>query len=188
MDLSNTETTTSGIKAYYATAAGSGKLTLTETNYIPARTGTNHDEYNGVLIKVDKPGTTYYYQIGENDYNSSNPTAAPTKNLLVGVPADTYVEPTPSGYVNYGLSSGIFKKYSQSGFVSWNHAYLHLPIALAKSAKPFNLDESTTTGIVTPKATTLHDDAYYTLDGIRMEGKPSAPGIYIKDGKKVGIK
>ena len=30
--------------------------------------------------------------------------------------------------------------------------------------------------------------AYYTLDGRKLAGKPSAPGIYVKDGHKVAIK
>ena len=30
--------------------------------------------------------------------------------------------------------------------------------------------------------------AYYTLDGRKLAGKPSAPGIYVKDGRKVAIK
>ena len=35
---------------------------------------------------------------------------------------------------------------------------------------------------------TLDGDAWYTLDGRRMEGKPSTKGIYINNNKKVIIK
>ena len=31
-------------------------------------------------------------------------------------------------------------------------------------------------------------DAWYTLDGRRLQGKPTASGIYINNGKKVVIK
>ena len=34
----------------------------------------------------------------------------------------------------------------------------------------------------------LDGDAWYTLDGRRMEGKPSTKGIYINNNKKVIIK
>jgi hypothetical protein len=32
------------------------------------------------------------------------------------------------------------------------------------------------------------DGVWYTLDGRKLAGKPSAPGIYVKDGRKVAIK
>ena len=31
-------------------------------------------------------------------------------------------------------------------------------------------------------------DAWYSLDGRKLDGKPSAKGMYIKNGKKVVIK
>ena len=39
----------------------------------------------------------------------------------------------------------------------------------------------TTTGEVT-------FDGWYTLDGVRLDGKPSKSGLYINNGKKVAIK
>ena len=41
----------------------------------------------------------------------------------------------------------------------------------------------TTTGEVT-----FDSEAWYTLDGVRLSGKPSTKGIYINNGKKVVIK
>jgi hypothetical protein len=35
---------------------------------------------------------------------------------------------------------------------------------------------------------TFDKDAWYSLDGRRIEGKPSAKGIYVNNGKKVIIK
>ena len=31
-------------------------------------------------------------------------------------------------------------------------------------------------------------DSYYTLDGLKVNGKPSAKGMYIKNGKKYVVK
>ena len=31
------------------------------------------------------------------------------------------------------------------------------------------------------------DDVWYTINGMRLNGKPSAPGLYINNGKKVII-
>ena len=35
---------------------------------------------------------------------------------------------------------------------------------------------------------TFDNDAWYSLDGRRMVGKPTAKGIYVNNGKKVVIK
>ena len=41
----------------------------------------------------------------------------------------------------------------------------------------------TTTGEVS-----FDSEAWYSLDGVRLSGKPSSKGIYINNGKKVVIK
>ena len=41
----------------------------------------------------------------------------------------------------------------------------------------------TTTGEVS-----FDSKAWYTLDGVRLSGKPTASGIYINNGKKIVIK
>ena len=41
----------------------------------------------------------------------------------------------------------------------------------------------TTTGEMT-----FDSEAWYTLDGVRLSGKPSTKGIYINNGKKIVIK
>ena len=35
---------------------------------------------------------------------------------------------------------------------------------------------------------TFDSEAWYTLDGVRLSGKPSSKGIYINNGKKIVIK
>ena len=35
---------------------------------------------------------------------------------------------------------------------------------------------------------TFDSEAWYTLDGVRLSGKPSTKGIYINNGKKIVIK
>ena len=43
------------------------------------------------------------------------------------------------------------------------------------------------TGIESLTADT-NDGAWYTLDGVKLDGEPTTPGVYVKDGKKVMIK
>lgn len=35
---------------------------------------------------------------------------------------------------------------------------------------------------------TFDSEAWYTLDGVRLSGKPSTKGIYINNGRKIVIK
>ena len=60
--------------------------------------------------------------------------------------------------------------------------------ALARSLTMVFDDEAT--GIKTTNYTnfTNYDDAWYSLDGQRLMGKPAKSGIYINNGKKVVIK
>ena len=46
------------------------------------------------------------------------------------------------------------------------------------------------TGITTTNYTnfTNSDDAWYSLDGRRLQGKPAKSGIYVNNGRKVAIK
>ena len=50
--------------------------------------------------------------------------------------------------------------------------------------------ETTAIGTLDTKTgeVTFGSEAWYTLDGVRLSGKPSTKGIYINNGKKVAIK
>ena len=71
--------------------------------------------------------------------------------------------------------------------------------ALARQLTAFNLDfgdSSESTGIreidtdpaPSPSPTGVGRSAWYTLDGRKLDGKPTKSGVYIRDGKKVVIK
>ncbi|HCN52478.1 MAG TPA: hypothetical protein DIS88_01370 [Prevotella sp.] len=183
VDLSNSETST-GIKAFYAASVSNGKVTLKEINYVPSRTGTNHDEYTGVIIKVASTNKDYYYQIGEKDYTSASQAPSLSGNLLVGAPAETFIDGPADDHM-YGLYNGEFRRYSDQGFLAYNKAYLRLPESTA-GAKRLSLSiEETPTGINEVSESKESDASYYTLSGTRLSGKPTHPGIYIHGGKKV---
>ncbi|KWW26630.1 MAG: Uncharacterized protein AUK63_2566, partial [bacterium P3] len=63
---------------------------------------------------------------------------------------------------------------------------------LARRLTAFNIDfgDDETTGIISTTNDTndTNSDAWYSLDGVRLNGKPSAKGVYINNGKKVVIK
>ena len=50
-----------------------------------------------------------------------------------------------------------------------------------------NFDGEETTGIleVSAKSNEVKDDVWYSLDGVRLSGKPTQRGLYINNGRKV---
>ena len=56
-----------------------------------------------------------------------------------------------------------------------------------KTFVPFNYKD-TSAGIILAETRQEADDAWYTIDGRRLYGKPTARGIYISNGKKILIK
>ena len=83
----------------------------------------------------------------------------------------------------------LFYRVDNQGSLAANKAYLELthPSA-AKQFIVMSFDE-TPTGIHTPQgAVEPSDGAYYTLQGVRVNGCPTRPGLYIHNGKKVIVK
>ena len=130
------------------------------------------------------------------------PIAATDKvwaNLLVGVTTDTPITTTDGSSSNFVLADGSngYNWYAATGgTLAGGEAYLALPtrsVGNNANARAFNwvfVDEDTVpTGIedlITPDA--VDDDAWYTLNGVRLAGKPTARGIYVNRGKKQVIK
>ena len=62
----------------------------------------------------------------------------------------------------------------------------------ARTLKFFDGEEEETTGIISIENGKLRidnsSDAWYTIDGVKLDGKPHAKGVYIQNGRKVIIK
>ena len=50
------------------------------------------------------------------------------------------------------------------------------------------VDDLTPDAIESIAATDTANGAWYTLTGVKLEGEPTAPGVYVKDGRKVMVK
>ena len=82
-------------------------------------------------------------------------------------------------------------------FVPTNTCTLHVPIGSKAKYKAanywddfLNIVEDLPTGIVSidNSQSTIDNDVWFTLNGVRLNGKPTIPGIYIVNGLKVVIK
>ncbi len=174
-----------GLNAYYCQGYNDGKISAMAINgAVPANTG--------VILKGE-PGETYTLT------GTNSEAASVTDNALVAVTEETFITQTVDidavNYTNFGLSGGVFKKVnSKGGTVKANRAYLQIPTSALTSAAAEGImlvwDEETD-GIEIVQTSTVksqHDDAWFTLDGRQLSGKPTAKGLYIVNGKKVIVK
>lgn len=197
--------TNMGVKAYIATQYSDknnepdmGTLTLQNVTATPAETGL-------LLYKVIADGKT-------NETQTNFPLFVPAVNIapttdkgmltphvaegiVLGSDANTLRYVFTNMFHHQGSQEQqtgndyLFYRVDNQGSLAANKAYLELthPSA-AKQFIVMSFDE-TPTGIHTPQgAVEPSDGAYYTLQGVRVNGCPTRPGLYIHNGKKVIVK
>ena len=171
-----------GLEAYYCKNydATEGAIGVTAIEgVVPAEIG--------VLLRGE-PGETYTLTI------SDDTPATVTDNALVAVTTQTKIDQTSGDYTNFGLSNGTFKKVnSAGGTVKANRAYLHILTSelsgfLARGIKlVWNGDVTNIQEVQGSTFEVQGDNSWYTLSGLRLNGKPTTKGIYIVNGKKIFI-
>ena len=181
-----------GMQARVVTDEGAEKGTLkyetiadgdSEQNIVPAGTA--------VMLKVAAADEeqTLALTIG------SGAEAYSGDNLLNGSDTDTEI-PTATGSAFYKLTYGddntTFGWYwggaDGLSFTSAAHrAWLILPASV--DARFLGLPEGEATGIAAYNAQEplKADETWYTIGGMKLNGQPTAKGVYIKDGKKVVV-
>ena len=161
-----------GLKAYVASGfdASAKKVSLKEVT--SAKAG------EGIIIQATA-GTKYDLALATASDNGTN--------LLVGVTADTAIEPTDGSNTNFLLSDGQFLK-AQAGTLANGKAYLQLPTSATARAKSLGITtEGDVTGIINIDLDEEGDGMIYDLNGRRIS-ETATKGIYVKNGKKVIIK
>ena len=175
-----------GVQCYYATALDDNEdlVGLTEvTGTIPANTA--------VIVKA--PSEYKFFAFNESDETPD----APTDNIIQGTIEGLSVTPGTVLTLGHNVdrSTGEYDKF---GF--WNYrgskispfrAYIPKANLTAGAKSGFSLvfPEDNTTGI----ARLTYGDAtengtWYTLSGVRLNGKPTGKGIYVNNGKKIVIR
>ena len=74
-----------------------------------------------------------------------------------------------------------------NGHVNACRAYFDLGTYEAREFV-LNFDDQTTGVIEVKEVNEVKDDSWYTLNGVKLSGKPTKTGLYIHNGKKVIIK
>lgn len=176
------------LKAYKVTDFDPATGTLTLTRVMKA------NMYEGLVLKGATG--TYTAQVSTCAYAEDN--------MLINI-IDCYLKPEAyiegTTYTNLvlagtGANRG-FHPLSAGGIVEGNKAYLQMKKAdfdtWAASLAPIRVvykDETETTDIegIDLAGSAESDGAWYTLNGVRLQGKPATKGIYIKGGKKYVVK
>ena len=162
---------TNDLKAYQFTgSAVNGTIHGTEVKgIVPAETG---------LLMTGTEGATYVFPLA---HTRAKATADVSGNKLVGVTKDTDLSTLTDGNTHYVYYDGGFWPLS-TGTIAANKAYLSLPTA---SNAKIDVSLGGATGIEDIAADNEDHGAWYTLDGVKVNGKPTAKGLYIHNGKKV---
>ena len=165
--------TPEGLTAYVVSAVEGSVVTVQSVGYIPAN--------NGVLLKREEGGDADGYVAAPYTGNTSTVT-----NLLGGTTSATAV--SSLGDPVYVLYNDQFKR-ATSGTIPAGRAYLALNGQMASAGAPqlltLNIASNENTAIGTIMADADSNDSWYTIDGLKVIGKPQRKGLYIKNGKKV---
>lgn len=170
------------VKAYYAPTDTTGTITFKEVvGGVPAYTGLMLKSVSGGAVTVNVPVT--------------DETVAIDDNMLVPILQRKTLPYSTTGYYKYILndeSTGFYKHVENT--VSEDHrAYVLSAYDLVTknedSVIPFLFEDKDPSAIKSVKAESAKsiDNAYYTLSGIKTS-KPTAKGVYIKNGKKIIVR
>jgi len=90
----------------------------------------------------------------------------------------------------YVLRGDHFERVEPNTTVAANSAYLTLPASVqGPSTLSLKCMDGVTDGIDTVLTDiTPLDGHWYNLQGMRLDGSPSTPGIYIRNGRKVMVR
>lgn len=171
-------TVPTGLTAYVVSDVDeeSGAVTVTSIGYIPKN--------NAVLLKREQNGAASGYTAGA--YTGTTTTV---NNLLSGSPNTTDISSLGSGPV-YVLFNDKFKR-AINGTIPARRAYLALNAAVAPVSAPqyltISIVDGNSTAIDTLTVDDNSNDSWYSIDGLKLKGKPQRKGLYINNGKKVYI-
>ena len=171
-------------KAYYITTANNGFAQLIET----PNEGTDIPAFTAVVLINDQA------EAATSIVRTSGLTSVVSQddNLLKGTLfAKTLDLSDASPYYTLGKQSdkvGFYKMDDASFTLSANKAYLEVVGGTGSKGFIFTFDDIT--GIQEFESPSVRkSETYYTIDGRKMKGQPTAPGIYVTGkGKKVIVR
>ena len=174
-----------GMEAYVATG-----LTIDKKHIQMEKVENVIDELTGVYLRTTQPG---YYAMKTiiDDAEGVQHFEAPAVNLLTGTLEETSVQPNSILTLSKNNNGEVgFWRINNITFPA-HRAYLSADLlngANSQQGLLINIGEDTTTGITTVNDDETADGDWYTLDGQKLNSRPTQQGVYIHNGKKVVMK
>jgi len=168
--------TPEGLKAYQVTAVEGATVTISEISYIPANTAVLLQNVSNNNVWTDIAASAY-----------TGATSTFENNKLIGTASAVDVSTITGGTV-YILVNNMFRR-STSGTIPANRGYLVVAASSNAPQLSISIGDENTTAISNTDFTDNTDKAgeWYSIDGVKLNGQPQKPGLYIKNGKKVFI-
>lgn len=146
---------------------------------------------NTAVIIQGNSGSYDFPVIGEADPLPSSRPDSYLSGCLVNTPVANVIAATPGTVYTLGRGSDHyinFYKYTGTT-LNANKAYYLLPSGNSAKALTLSFDdaEGEVTGINTVGAK-AENGAWYSIQGVQLQGKPATKGIYIHNGKAVIVK
>ena len=162
----NNETDTylpDGYSAYFITGVSGTTATTQSLTYIPKGTAV-------IVAKVASTGAT----------------APGAGNMMIHVDADTDVA-TMAGTI-YGLYNGKLMKVTM-GTIAAGKNVLQVAGGSGAPELSISIGDENTTAINEHESHELNElsGEWFSIDGVKLNGQPRKPGLYIKNGKKVVV-
>jgi hypothetical protein len=147
--------------------------------------GSEYDEYYNKIYLTAQPATATTVS-GDAIVSKSGTdviTYGNAGNTLLAATDASFIN--PDGYKSYVLRSGQFVRVDDNQGLAAHRCVLNVSSNTGNAPQMLTIGE--TTGISDIKHETLNiksDDAWYTLDGRRLNGAPTQKGIYVNKGVK----
>lgn len=174
----------SGGKAYVITGVDwtTGDITTVQVDYIKAQTP--------VILYKSGIGNA-----GNNPYHLKAHTGSDYPDLygyfMGKLSATSYNDLKTSGISDiYVLRGSSFAKVSASGELPANRCYLARPtVASSRGIDSLSLEGggNDATSLIEVKDEEMNNNEWYTLDGRKLQGKPTKKGVYVSKGKKIVV-
>ena len=157
----------------------------------------------GVIIVADKDNESVSMTIDDfasvdmpkNDLNGCETEESLSDIIIRLDDVDSWDE--AGNFYVMGMVDGKFGfyKYVNASYMPAHKAFLYIPLSTGGSARAITFrfaDDITGVETIDNGQLTIDNyagaDVWYTINGVKLSGKPTAPGMYINSGKKIIIK
>ena len=160
--------------------------------YLDKLTGVVEKETPMLVYNGTDAQQTVKIKVTPEEANAQNEDISPLEYFMGTAVAKTFTEDDMAAADYYALSGGkLFVPVYDAGTIGKNQCWLQFNQANGAPARGITLvfeKEEATEVTEVSEVNEAGDDSWYDLSGRKLDGEPTAKGVYIKDGKKVVVK